>query len=104
MKAKQVTGCCRLSAFLVMAFIFIAAGLLLAQCSSKKESELPVEIPRISVQDAQQNVLSGESLIVCAYDDEQCKQVRIEGALLLSEFRAQMNSVPKDREIIFYCA
>ena len=44
-------------------------------------------------------------LLVCAYDDEEkFRQNRLQGAVSLADFRARQDSIPKDREIIFYCA
>jgi len=48
---------------------------------------------------------SGGAMLVCAYDDDaQWNKYRIEGAISLSALKAQEPSIPKDREIIFYCA
>jgi len=45
------------------------------------------------------------ALLVCAYDsDEKCRQNWIDGAITLTDFRAREASLPKDREIVFYCA
>ncbi|MBW3596708.1 MAG: rhodanese-like domain-containing protein [Planctomycetes bacterium] len=60
---------------------------------------------RIGPQEAKQHVESGDALLVCAYDsDEKFQKNRLEGAISLDDFRSQADSVPKDREIIFYCA
>ena len=45
------------------------------------------------------------ALLVCAYDDEEkFKTLHLEGAISLKEFRSRLASLPKDHEIIFYCA
>jgi hypothetical protein len=63
------------------------------------------QVERIEVDDARRNVRSGKALLVCAYDDEEkCNQARLEGSITLADLRARLASVPKDREIIFYCA
>lgn len=63
------------------------------------------EVPRISAEEARQKVQSSQALLVCAYDDEaKCGQIRLEGAITMSELRQQLPSLPKDREIILYCA
>jgi hypothetical protein len=50
-------------------------------------------------------VQSGETLLVCAYDnDAKFRRLRLEGAISLSEFKSHFPSLPKDREIVFYCA
>ena len=52
------------------------------------------EVTRISVDD--------ESI---AYADEQkCGRMRLEGSMTLRELEARLPSLPKDQEIIFYCA
>ena len=63
------------------------------------------EVERISAEEARQNVQSGQAQLVCAYDDEaKCGSMRLEGAITLSELRGMLPSMPKDREIILYCA
>ena len=62
-------------------------------------------IERISAADARRAVQDGGALLVCAYDDEaKCASMRLEGAVSLREFRDTLPSLPKDREIVFYCA
>jgi hypothetical protein len=62
-------------------------------------------VERISAEDARRKVQNGQAVLVCAYDDEaKCATMRLEGALSLREFRGTLPSLPKDREIIFYCA
>lgn len=63
------------------------------------------EIVRVSPKDTREKVVSGSALLVCAYDDEEkCKELRLDGALSLNEFRDRINSLPKGQEVIFYCA
>ncbi len=60
---------------------------------------------RISPQEVRQKVTSGSALLVCAYEDEEkCKRVRLEGSISLTEFKLKLSALPKDQEIIFYCA
>jgi hypothetical protein len=60
--------------------------------------------PRISPQEAREHMRSG-ALLICAYDDdEKCRSNHLEGALTFNEFRAQRDALPRDRELIFYCA
>jgi hypothetical protein len=62
-------------------------------------------IPRITVEEARQRVLTGESLFVCAYDDDvSFNQLRLDGAVSFKEFKSHLAELSKDREIIFYCA
>ncbi len=63
------------------------------------------EFIRVPPQEVRQKVESGSALLVCAYDDEQkFNQNHLEGAISLSEFKSRLASLPKDQEIIFYCA
>jgi hypothetical protein len=63
------------------------------------------EPTRIPPEKGRQRVTLGSSLLVCAYEDEEkCKQVHLEGAIFLTEFKSKRHSLPKDQEIIFYCA
>jgi hypothetical protein len=41
---------------------------------------------------------------VCAYEhDEKCNQIALKGAIPLSQFEWQA-ALPKEREVIFFCA
>jgi hypothetical protein len=60
-------------------------------------------IERIGPEQARERVQSGEALLVCSYDEEECKGILLEGALLRSEFESRLASLPRDQEIIFYC-
>ena len=63
------------------------------------------DVERISAEDAHRKVQNGQAMLVCAYDDEaKCATMRLEGARSLREFRGALPSLPKDRDIIFYCA
>ena len=60
---------------------------------------------RVTPEEAYSKVASGKAALVCAYnDDERYSQMRLEGAISLSEFDSNPSKYPKDREIIFYCA
>ncbi len=59
---------------------------------------------RISPKEAYDRSKSG-SLLVCAYeDDEKCRNLHLESAISFSDFKSRSSSLPKDKEIIFYCA
>ena len=59
----------------------------------------------ISAAETRQDVTSGKALLVCAYrDDEACRKVQLEGSIPLTQFESRLEGVPKDREIVFYCA
>jgi hypothetical protein len=62
------------------------------------------DVERISVADARAAVSAGRALLVCAYDDDRCARVRLEGSITLSELERRAPSLPKDQQLIFYCA
>ncbi len=62
-------------------------------------------IERIEVSEARQRVLAGRALLVCAYEDEQkCSRINLQGSVNLAQFVSRVATLPKDQEIIFYCA
>ena len=64
-----------------------------------------IKAVRISQEDTRQRVVSGEALLVCAYDDEEkFRTMHLEGAISFREFINQADSLSKGQEIIFYCA
>ncbi len=64
-----------------------------------------VELIRVSPQEVRDKVTAGSALLVCAYDDdEKFKRNQLEGAISLDEFKSKLSSLPRDQEIIFYCA
>jgi hypothetical protein len=70
----------------------------------EEEIDMP-EVSRISAQDAYRAVKSGDAVLVCAYEqDEKCNQIPLEGSISLSEFQGRVPSLPKDQELIFFCA
>jgi rhodanese-related sulfurtransferase len=63
------------------------------------------DVARISVDEARAKAMSGAAVLVCAYDDaEKCSKMKLEGAITLAGLRASLASLPKDKELIFYCA
>lgn len=63
------------------------------------------EPPRVTPEQIYPKVRSGEALLVCAYEsDARFRQVNLEGAISLEEFKSLRPTLPKDREIVFYCA
>lgn len=61
-------------------------------------------ILRIPPEEARRKVLAGEALLVCAYNsDEKFQLLQLEGAISLSELRQQQATLPRSREIVFYC-
>jgi rhodanese-related sulfurtransferase len=64
-----------------------------------------MSVQRIDPEQARREVVSGNALLVCAYDDQQkLQKYLLPNALSLPDFQAQEAAFPKDREIIFYCA
>ena len=60
---------------------------------------------RIPPDETRQKVTSSSALLVCAYDDEEkFEKNHLEGAISLAEFKSNLSSIPKNKEIIFYCA
>jgi hypothetical protein len=63
------------------------------------------EPERIGLEETRGKLKAGAALLVCAYDsDERFKTMALEGAISLSVFQSKLPSLPKDREIIFYCS
>jgi rhodanese-related sulfurtransferase len=63
------------------------------------------KVERITPQEAQARVAAGRALLVCAYEDPaRFAEIHLEGAISIQEFRARRASLPRDQEIIFYCA
>mgnify|MGYP006301136821 CR=1 FL=1 len=60
-------------------------------------------VPRISPEAARTAMTDGKALMVCAYEDNRCRKMLIQGAMLKSEFQAKASELPKSRLIIFYC-
>jgi hypothetical protein len=63
------------------------------------------EVDRVTPEEIYPKVQSGAALLVCAYDsDAKFRQVRLAGAISLEEFKSLRPALPRDREIVFYCA
>jgi hypothetical protein len=62
-------------------------------------------VERIDVTSARNKVTAGQALLVCGYeDDAKCRKGRLEGSMPFARFEALASSLPKSKEIIFYCA
>ncbi|WKZ18771.1 MAG: ArsR family transcriptional regulator [Candidatus Jettenia sp. CY-1] len=60
---------------------------------------------RITPEEAHKKLESHEAILVCAYEDDvKYKQMQLQEAISLSEFKSRLPSLAKDKEIIFYCA
>ena len=63
------------------------------------------EVPRVTPEEIYPKLRTGAALLVCAYDrDARFRQVHLAGAISLEEFKSLRPTLPRDREIIFYCA
>jgi hypothetical protein len=67
------------------------------------ETKVSGAVERIGPGEARQMQTSGEALLVCAYSDNRCKSVLLEGALLRSELDDRLKDLPVDQPLIFYC-
>ena len=60
---------------------------------------------RISAELAREKNMSGEALLVCAYEDaDKFEKYHLEGAMTWQNFESKLPSLAKDQPIIFYCA
>ncbi|HSW62720.1 MAG TPA: hypothetical protein VLH56_05345 [Dissulfurispiraceae bacterium] len=60
---------------------------------------------KITAHEAYIKVEGDAAILVCAYDDdEKCRGMLLEGAVLLSSLKTREEKLPKDTEIVFYCA
>jgi hypothetical protein len=63
------------------------------------------EPERISAEVVYREVTQGAALLVCAYDDdEKFRNLHLEGAVSLADFKAKLPELDRGREIFFYCA
>jgi hypothetical protein len=57
------------------------------------------------VGETRKRVAEGRATLVCAYEDEEkCRRLKLQGAHTLGELESGMATLPRDRELIFYCA
>jgi hypothetical protein len=60
---------------------------------------------RITPEETFRKLHTGKALLVCAYDsEERFSSLHLDGAISLSAFRVKLAAIPKDQEIVFYCA
>jgi len=63
------------------------------------------EAPRISVEEAHRKTNAGEALLICAYEDEsRCEPIHLEGSITMSDLNQRLPRLPKEQQLIFYCA
>jgi len=66
---------------------------------------MAADIERIEPRKAHEDLESGSAALVCGYDEpEKFQAYHLEHAVALDQFRKMANSLPKDKEVIFYCA
>lgn len=64
-----------------------------------------MEPERIDPDRARARLMSSDALLVCAYDTpEKFRENFLDGAISLQELQTRASQLPRDREIIFYCA
>jgi len=84
---------------------FIAMFTLSLPGYAQKGTGTLADVPRIAIDKAREKSLSGEALLVCAYNsDERFNKMRLDGAIPLSKFKEMLPHSPRNSEIIFYCA
>ena len=60
---------------------------------------------RIDSEEVRRAVAQGAALLVCAYDDApRAQKYRLPGTLSLEQFQTRAASLPKDHQVVFYCA
>lgn len=63
------------------------------------------EAERVTPEETWQKVKSGKALLVCTYKDaEKFRMMKLKGAISWDNFISKLDSLPKNQEIIFYCA
>ena len=62
-------------------------------------------VERIEPTTARADTAAGKALLVCGYeDDAKCRKARLEGSIPFARFASMVSTLPRDKEIIFYCA
>jgi hypothetical protein len=81
------------------------AGLKTRYRWPKLEETMAATVERIDPTIARADTAAGKALLVCGYeDDSKCRKGRLEGSIPLARFTSMASTLPKDKEIIFYCA
>ena len=66
---------------------------------------MAAQVERIDIMTARDKTVGRNALLVCGYeDDAKCRKGRLEGSIPLARLEAMAASLPKNQEIIFYCA
>ncbi len=67
----------------ILMMVFISVVLL--ACTRFQNTK---DVTRIGPQETRVAVANSEALLVCAYDDDACKDILLDGAMLRSEFES----------------
>jgi hypothetical protein len=60
---------------------------------------------RIDAEKVRAAIAQNAALLVCAYDDAaRAQKFRLPGTLSLEQFEARAAKLPKDYQVVFYCA
>jgi len=63
------------------------------------------DVERIDVSNARTETVRGRAVLVCGYeDDAKCRKRRLEGSIPFGRFASMAQTLPRNKEIIFYCA
>lgn len=58
---------------------------------------------RIAPAEVRERVESGDTILVCAYENEEkCRNNRLSGALTYQEFQQRLPTMSKEQGIVFY--
>jgi hypothetical protein len=63
------------------------------------------EAIRTTPEETFQKLRAGKALLVCAYDsEERFRNLQLKRAISFSELKSKLPALPKDQEIVLYCA
>ena len=66
---------------------------------------MAADVERIDVSSARKDTSDGKAVLVCGYeDDAKCRKARLAGSIPFAQFASMAPGLPKNKEIIFYCA
>lgn len=60
---------------------------------------------RVKPDEVRQRMKDNGAMLVCAYDDsEKCRKIGIAESIPYPDLKSKLDSIPKSREIVFFCA
>ena len=66
---------------------------------------MAADVEQIDVSNARTETVRGSAVLVCGYEDDvKCRKSRLEGSISFGRFASMAQTLPKNKEIIFYCA